>query len=231
MVTESVLFLIGMLINLAISLIIVRGIYYPHRRIHEYIFTFIAFSVVIYLVMGLFSSVELSIGVGFGLFALFSVLRYRTDTVPIREMTYLFVMVALPIMNSILFTSGQYGTLALSDLMIIVVLWVLEQKWGFQYELKKLIRYEKIDLIRADRRDDLIADLRDRTGLPITRVEILEIDFLRDSADIMVSYEETAEIVPPLPALSSSSPSPASPLHPGDVSGTPLPESTTSRTG
>lgn len=231
MVTGSALFLIGMLINLAISLVIVRGIYYPHRRIHEYIFTFIAFSVVIYLVMGLFSSVELSIGVGFGLFALFSVLRYRTDTVPIREMTYLFVMVALPIMNSILFTSGQYGTLALSDLMIIVVLWVLEQKWGFQYELKKLIRYEKIDLIRADRRDDLIADLRDRTGLPINRVEILEIDFLRDSADIMVSYEETAEIIPPLPVLSSSSPSPASPLHPGDASGTSLPESTASRTG
>lgn len=231
MVTESALFLIGMLINLAISLIIVRGIYYPHRRIHEYIFTFIAFSVVIYLVMGLFSSVELSIGVGFGLFALFSVLRYRTDTVPIREMTYLFVMVALPIMNSILFTSGQYGTLALSDLMIIVVLWVLEQKWGFQYELKKLIRYEKIDLIRADRRDDLIADLRDRTGLPITRVEILEIDFLRDSADIMVSYEEKVEIVPPLPPLSSSSPSPASPLHPGDMSGTPLTESNSSKTG
>lgn len=195
---ENLSFVAGMVLNLVLSVIIVRWIYYPKRRVHDYIFTFMAFSTVIYLVMGLFTSVELSIGVGFGLFALFSVLRYRTDTVPIREMTYLFVMVALPIMNSILYNSGQYFTLGLSDLMVITVLWFLEQKWGFRYELKKLVRYEKIDLVRADRRDELIDDLRNRTGLYITRVDILEIDFLRDSADLMVSYEENSEVVPPV---------------------------------
>ncbi len=209
-VVEYLTFVLGMVLNLALSLVIVRGVYYPKRRVHDYIFTFLAFSTVIYLVMGLFSSVELSIGVGFGLFALFSVLRYRTDTVPIREMTYLFVMVALPIMNSILFNSGQYVNLGLSDLMIIGVLWVLEQKWGFSYEQKKMVRYEKIELVHADRRDDLIADLRIRTGLPVTSVEIMEIDFLRDSADLMVSYEENAPIVPrdisPSDALPGTSP-------------------------
>lgn len=190
MVGEQVLFVGGMVINLVASLIITRGIYYPQRRTRDYIFTFIAFSTVIYLVMGLFTSVELSIGVGFGLFALFSVLRYRTDTVPIREMTYLFVMVALPIMNSILFTSGQYGKLALSDGMIIIVLWILEQKWGFQYNERKIVHYEKIELVRADRYDDLIEDLRERTGLPITGIEIMEIDFLRDSAEILITYPQ-----------------------------------------
>lgn len=132
---------------------------------------------------------------GFGLFALFSVLRYRTDTVPIREMTYLFVMVALPIMNSILYNSGDIVKLCLSDFVIIAVLFILEQKWGFRYEQKKLIKYEKIDLIRADEHDRLIEDLINRTGLAITQVEIVEIDFIRDSADIIITYEEEAPVI------------------------------------
>lgn len=189
-------FLAGILINLLATVIIARGIFYPVKRAQDYIFTFLAFSTVIYLVMGLFTSVELSIGVGFGLFALFSVLRYRTDTVPIREMTYLFVMVALPIMNSILYNSGDIVKLCLSDFVIIGVLWILEQKWGFRYDQKKLIKYEKIDLIRADEHERLIEDFRDRTGLAITHVEIVEIDFIRDSADIVITYEEGSPVVP-----------------------------------
>jgi hypothetical protein len=196
LIDTYLIFIGGMLVNLLAGVIIARGIYYPKRRTQDYIFTFLAFSTVIYLVMGLFTSIELSIGVGFGLFALFSVLRYRTDTVPIREMTYLFVMVALPIMNSILYNGGQIVNLFLSDLMIIAVLWVLEQKWGFRYEKKKLIKYEKIDLIRADLEKELIDDLIFRTGLAITKVDIVEIDFLRDSADIVIMYEEDSPIIP-----------------------------------
>lgn len=191
MVMESYsTFVIGMVINLIFSMIVIRGIYYPRRRAQDYVFTFMAFSVVVYLIMGLFTSVELSIGAGFGLFALFSVLRYRTDTVPIREMTYLFVIIALPIINSILFSSGQYGNLILSDLMVIVVLWILEKKWGFRYDQRKLVRYEKIDLVRADRREELIADLKARTGLMVTSVDVVEMDYLRDSADLMITYDE-----------------------------------------
>ncbi|PWR72148.1 DUF4956 domain-containing protein [Methanospirillum lacunae] len=202
-ISDSVLFVAGMVINLIFSLIIVRGIYYPHRRAQDYVFTFMAFSVVVYLIMGLFTSVELSIGAGFGLFALFSVLRYRTDTVPIREMTYLFVIIALPILNSILFGSGQYVNMVLSNLMIILVLWILEKKWGFRYEQCKLVRYERIELVRADMRDELIADIRDRTGLPVTKVEVIEMDYLRDSADLMISYDENAPLVPKDPSLVS----------------------------
>jgi len=194
--SDYALFITGMAVNLIFSLIVVRGIYYPHRRTQDYVFTFMAFSVVVYLIMGLFTSVELSIGAGFGLFALFSVLRYRTDTVPIREMTYLFVIIALPILNSILFGSGQYVNLVLSNLMVILVLWVLENKWGFRYEQRKLVRYERIDLVRADRRDELITDLRNRTGLPVTKVEVVEMDYLKDSADLMISYDEDAPFVP-----------------------------------
>ena len=215
MVAATLLFITGIGVNLLASLIIIRGIYYPVRRDQEYIFTFLAFPTVIYLVMGLFTSVELSIGVGFGLFALFSVLRYRTDTVPIREMTYLFVMVALPVLNSILFTGGEYTRLAISDLLIIMVLWFLEQKRGFVFDQKRMAHYERIDLVRADRRDELIADLRARTGLAITRAEVIGYDFLRDAADLMITYPEGSASLPPagegslsLPILPVASPLP-----------------------
>lgn len=205
MVMEYFSFVIGMVINLIFSMIVVRGVYYPRRRAQDYVFTFMAFSVVVYLIMGLFTSVELSIGAGFGLFALFSVLRYRTDTVPIREMTYLFVIIALPIINSILYNSGEYGNLILSDLMVIAVLWILEKKWGFKYEQRKLVRFEKIDLVRADRRDELVAELIERTGLMVTSVEVVEMDYLRDSADLMITYDEDSISVSSKSSLSSIS--------------------------
>jgi hypothetical protein len=143
----ELLFVAGSLVNLLFASIIVRYIYYPRNGEHTYIFTFLAFNTVVYFIMGLFTSVEISIGAGFGLFALFSVLRYRTETVPIREMTYLFVMVALPVLNSILLRTGAYAQLLLSDAVIILILWALEKGFGFRPELRrKQVVYEKIDL-------------------------------------------------------------------------------------
>jgi len=185
----ELLFVAGSLVNLLFASIIVRYIYYPRNGEHTYIFTFLAFNTVVYFIMGLFTSVEISIGAGFGLFALFSVLRYRTETVPIREMTYLFVMVALPVLNSILLRTGAYAQLLLSDAVIILILWALEKGFGFRPELRrKQVVYEKIDLVRADRREEMIADLRERTGLDVVRCEVERIDFLRDTAEISVYY-------------------------------------------
>jgi hypothetical protein len=185
----ELLFVAGSLVNLLFASIIVRYIYYPRNGEHTYIFTFLAFNTVVYFIMGLFTSVEISIGAGFGLFALFSVLRYRTETVPIREMTYLFVMVALPVLNSILLRTGAYAQLLLSDAVIILILWALEKGFGFRPELRrKQVVYEKIDLVRTDRREEMIADLRERTGLDVVRCEVERIDFLRDTAEISVYY-------------------------------------------
>jgi len=190
MLSETeLLFVAGSLVNLLFASIIVRYIYYPRNGEHTYIFTFLAFNTVVYFIMGLFTSVEISIGAGFGLFALFSVLRYRTETVPIREMTYLFVMVALPVLNSILLRTGAYAQLLLSDAVIILILWALEKGFGFRPELRrKQVVYEKIDLVRTDRREEMIADLRERTGLDVVRCEVERIDFLRDTAEISVYY-------------------------------------------
>lgn len=185
----ELLFILGFLINFLVAFVIVRLIYYPKKGEKNFIFTFLAFNAVVYFIIGLFTSIELSIGAGFGLFALFSILRYRTETVPIREMTYLFIMVALPILNSVLFDSGEYVKLLVIDVMMIIVVWMLETGWGFKREImQKEVVYEKIDLVKAGNESELIDDLRNRTGLNIRDVDIQKIDFLRDTALLKIYY-------------------------------------------
>jgi hypothetical protein len=187
--------LLGAGLNLLIALLVVRFIYYPGTQNKNYVFTFLAFNTVIYFVMALMTSVTLSVGVGFGLFAIFSVLRYRTDEIPIREMTYLFVIIALPVMNSILVTNDQWSTLLLANGMIVALLFVLEKEWGFHFEASKKITYERIELITPTNGEALLADLRQRTGLPVKRVTVGRIDFSRDTAEVVIHYDEPKQRV------------------------------------
>jgi hypothetical protein len=182
----------GFAINLLVALVIVRFIYYPANQNKNYVFTYLAFNTIIYFVMSFLTSAELSLGVGFGLFAIFSVLRYRTSTMSTREMTYLFVVIALPVMNSVLMKGGDWITLLAVNAMVAAVLCVLEREWGFHYESSQSVRYDRIELITPDRRADLLADLRQRTGLPIKRVEIGRLNFLNDTAEMRIFYDEPA---------------------------------------
>ncbi|MCA9888594.1 MAG: DUF4956 domain-containing protein [Anaerolineae bacterium] len=183
---------LGFVINLAIIFIIVRFIYYPRQQSKEYVFTFFAFNTIIFFLMGLLNEDSISLGAGFGLFAIFSILRYRTDTIPIREMTYLFVVTALPVINSVLLGMDAYAEFAVTNLAVVLVLAVLEMGWGFKYEISKTIQYERIDLIRPEKWPELLADLEERTGLPIKRIEIGSFNFLRDSARITIFCDASA---------------------------------------
>ncbi len=185
-------FLLGFGFNLLVAILIVRFIYYPSTHNKRYVFTFLAFNTVIYFVLSFMTSVEIGVGVGFGLFAIFSILRYRTDPIPVREMTYLFLIVALPVMNSAVSAGTVWPQLVAANLAIMVILLVLEKEWGFHYEASKRVVYEKIELIRPDRRAELQADLEMRTGLKIKRINIGKVDFLRDTADILVFYDDPA---------------------------------------
>jgi len=150
-------------------------------------------------VLALLNTAELGVGVGFGLFAIFSVLRYRTDPIPIREMTYLFIIIALPVVNSIQSSAGAFWQLLVADAMVMGVLYVLEREWGFRFEASGRITYDRIDLITPSQREALLMDLRERTGLPIKRVEFGRLDFLRDSADIKVYFDPT-----PMPGMAAA---------------------------
>jgi hypothetical protein len=176
--------------NFLVTIAIVRGIYYPKTKDKDYIFTFLAFNTIIFFVLRLLSSIDLSVGFGFGLFAIFSVLRYRTNPIPIREMTYLFVIIAMPVMNSILINENGFEQLLLANLLIILVLYAIEQGWGFQFVARKTIVYEKIELIQPEKHQLLLDDLRQRTGLQIAGYKIGYIDFLHDTAKIEIFYTE-----------------------------------------
>jgi hypothetical protein len=186
-------FLLGFGFNLLVALVVVRFIYYPSTHNKPYVFTFLAFNTVIYFVLSFLTSVEIGIGVGFGLFAIFSILRYRTDPIPIREMTYLFVIAALPVMNSAGVNGAIWPQLVAANLAIVAILLVLEKEWGFRYEASKQVVYEKIELIRPDRRAELLASLEQRTGLKIKRVVIGKVDFLRDIVNLKIYYDDPAQ--------------------------------------
>jgi hypothetical protein len=189
---ELTRYLGGAALNLVIVLLIVRFIYYPVTQDKRYVLTFVTFSTITYFVLGLLTSVDLSIGVGFGLFAIFSVLRYRTDEMPPREMTYLFVSIALPIMNSVLMEDQAIVQLLASNAFVIVVLFVLERGWGFRFDESRSVIYDRIELIAPERRDELVADLKSRTGLAIKSVEVRRLDLLRDTAELRVTYSGPA---------------------------------------
>lgn len=180
----------GFVLNFLVALVIVRFIYYPTTRNKSYVFTFLAFNTVIFFVLRFMASIELGIGVGFGLFAIFSILRYRTDPIPIREMTYLFLISALPLMNGASLDSALWPQLVLANLAVVVILWALEREWGFTYEQSRLIVYEKIELIHPDRQRELLADLEARTGLTVKRVQVGKIDFLHDTANLKLYYDD-----------------------------------------
>jgi hypothetical protein len=206
MTTDLLTLAQGAALNLLVALVIVRFIYGRGSQEKRYVFAFLALNTVIYFVLGLLTSVELSIGAGFGLFAIFSVLRYRTEETPIREMTYLFVLLALPVMNAVLMPTGALSQLLLANGVVVAVLFALEQGWGFRFEASSQVIYERIELIQPGRYEELLADLRARTGLSATRATVGRIDFLRDSAEVTLFYDPGART-----ALPARQPAPDSP--------------------
>lgn len=185
------LFLLAFGLNLAMSVFIVRYIYYPTYRDKEYVLTFFALNTSIFLITFLLSDANLSMGFGFSLFAIFSILRYRTDPIPAREMTYLFILMAQPVIDAILIAQGAWGETILANIAILSVFFVIERVWNSQSELRKSVTYEKIELIKAENYPLLLSDLRQRTGLDITRCEVGRIDFLHDVAEIKIYYTPT----------------------------------------
>jgi hypothetical protein len=183
----------GFAANLLVALIIVRFIYYPVKQNKNYVFTFIGFNTIIFFVMSLLTTIELSVGAGFGLFAIFSVLRYRTNPMPARDMTYLFILIGLPVINASLLTGAGWSAVLIANTAVIAVLYLLENGWGFHYEQSQRITYERIELIKAENHDLLMDDLRERTGLPIKRFEIGNINFLRDSAEIKIFHDAATQ--------------------------------------
>jgi hypothetical protein len=127
-------------------------------------------------------------GFALGLFAIFNIIRYRTNSISIKEMTYLFVIIGMSIINALANKKISYAELLFTNIIVITVIYALESAWFFTHESCKIIRYEKIDLIKPEKHEELLADLQQRTGLKINRIQVGGIDFLRDTAILFVFY-------------------------------------------
>ena len=191
-------------VNLAVCWILVQFFYYRKSRRRDYYFTFMVFSTAMLLLLYIMGNVEVGVGLTLGLFAIFGVIRYRTETVPIREMTYLFVIIALAAVNGLApvyklvgatsahphyaLSGGTVGIMVLSNALVIALVWVLESGKMLKHTSAKLVLYDRIELIVPERREELIADLEKRIGLQVESVEVGHVDFLKDAAFIKVYY-------------------------------------------
>lgn len=172
---------------------IVRYLYYPATKNKDYLFTYLLISITVFFLCFLLENVKLQLGFALGLFAIFGIIRYRTDPIPIKEMTYLFIVIGVSVINALANKKISHSELLFTNFIVVAVTFGLEKIWLLKHETRKTITYEKIDLIRPDRREELVADLKERTGLDITRVDIRKIDFLRDTAQIRIFFFEDEE--------------------------------------
>lgn len=186
--SDTQMLLIRLVINLLSSFVLVRLIYYNTHKNKDFLFTFALFNLLIFVVCALLSTATIQMGFAFGLFAIFSFIRYRTVTVPIREMGYLFASLTIGIVNALAIPGKGYSVIILCNALIIGVILILDRFVSLSHENMKEVVYERIDLIVPEKREEMLLDLRNRTGLPIHRIEIRSINFLRDVAYIAVFY-------------------------------------------
>jgi hypothetical protein len=191
-------------LNLLVCWILVHFFYYRKSRRRDYYFTFTVFSTAMLMLLYMMGNVEVGVGLTLGLFAIFGVIRYRTETVPIREMTYLFVIIALAAMNGLapvfkvvgagtsamkhVFSWENVSVMAVSNALVIALIWILESERIVHHTSTKLILYDRIELIVPERRSELIEDIEKRVGVKVENIEIGHVDFLRDAAYIKVYY-------------------------------------------
>jgi len=176
--------------NLIIITTIIRYIYYPVTKNKDYLFTYFLISLTVFLLCVLLDSVKLQLGFALGLFAIFGIIRYRTDPIPIKEMTYLFLVIGVSVVNALANKKISHAELIFANLMIVFVTFGMERIWLLKGESRKNVIYEKIELIVPERREELLADLKVRTGINVIRVEVRRIDFLKDTANLRIFYYE-----------------------------------------
>ncbi len=176
--------------NLITITIIVRYIYYPVTKNKDYLFTYFLISLTVFILCVLLDSVKLQLGFALGLFAIFGIIRYRTDPIAIKEMTYLFLVIGISVVNALANKKISHAELVFANLLIVFVTYGMERIWLLKAEIRKNITYEKIELIVPERREELLADLKERTGINVIRVEVRRIDFLKDTANLRIFYYE-----------------------------------------
>ena len=180
--------MIKFIICLVVNWFIIDVLYFRKSKRRDFYFTFLLMTVAIFFLVYFMMGMErgkATMGVGLGLFGIFSIMRYRTDAMPVREMTYLFVIICLSVVHAM---AETYLELILVDVVCVLTIFLCELKLKVHHT--KLIQYDRVELIKPERREELLADLEERTGLKIQHIDIGGIDFLRDTVVLRVTYED-----------------------------------------
>lgn len=174
--------------NTAAVWLITHWLYFPKSRRREYYFTFMLIGISVFFLINLLGGAKIRIEFALGLFAIFGIIRYRTESMPVREMTYLFMIIAMSVINGLSANLGWVELLAV-NLLFILMTFLFENIKVKGSMAVKLVQYDRIELIKPNRRAELLADLKERTGLDIVKIEIGGIDFLRDMSVIKIYYD------------------------------------------
>jgi hypothetical protein len=192
-VSSKILF--RLLIDIFSVFILIRVIYYPIYKHRDLFFTFFIFNLIIFFISFLLNKVDISMGAAFGLFAVFSMLRYRTEDISIKDMTYLFLVIAIGLVAAVTKLKNtddyvEYIFIGGINAVILIITYLLESNILMKKEVVKIVLYENIELIKADKKEELLQDLKNRTGFNIHRYSIQKIDFLKDAAQIKIYYHQ-----------------------------------------
>jgi hypothetical protein len=180
-------------LNLVSSLVVVRFIYHMAAKRRDFVFTFMLVSTAVFLLCRLLAGVEIDLAFALGLFAIFGIIRYRTNAIPIREMTYLFIVIALAVINALAPLAASWMEIVVANVLIWVLSFVLERLWFVEHLATKMVVYDRIDLLHEGKRSELVADLERRTGVTIVQLEIGKVDLLRDTANIKIHFSADNE--------------------------------------
>lgn len=182
--------IIRFVFNFLVIFVISRCLYYPATKRRDFLFTYILISTIVFLLCFLLGNVKIQVGFALGLFAIFGIIRYRTELMPIKEMTYLFLVIGVSVINALSNKKVSYAELLFTNLAILIVAFFLEKVWMIKHESRKRVKYDNIALVKPEKYAELKADLEKRTGLKIERFEVGDINYLTDSTWIQIYYYE-----------------------------------------
>ena len=177
-------------INLAVTIFVINYVYFKATGKRTYVFTYIMISTTVFFLCFLLGSIDLQLGFALGLFAIFGIIRYRTDTIPIREMTYLFLVITISVINSLARRDVSMGEIVVTNLTFMITTWVMERIWMRRHMARRTIIYDRMDLIHPEKHHLLREDIRMRTGLIITRFKIGQIDLSKNSIRLTIFYKD-----------------------------------------
>lgn len=185
---DAYILLLRMVVNLFFLTILIRYLYYPKTKRKDYLFTYYLIGMITFFLCFGLKKMDIDTGMGLGLFAIFGIIRYRTDAIEIKEMTYLFLIIGVSVVNSLASNQISITEMAIINVTVVILTFGLEYLWLVKHETRKTIVYERIDLILPEKYEQMKADLEERTGLNINRIEVGKIDFLSDTAQVRIFY-------------------------------------------